>query len=137
MGDVYKFNPPIEKFTSSEKKIEQYEDTWDLSSNPNQIAAYTRILENKLVQCGWTSEEIGHVPEGFSEMFSNAIIHGNLEIKDREEGEGWATTGKKHWMENMDASKNKRRVKVHVSISQEEVILIITDGGPGFDYKPI
>lgn len=75
---------------------------------------------------------------GITELFINAIEHGNLNITYEEKSQIKAQA---NWAEEIDQrlqrpENNRKFVTVHLKQSAQFIDLKIKDQGPGFDWRP-
>lgn len=75
---------------------------------------------------------------GLSELLSNAMEHGNLEVTSDEKG-SWLKKGRHAYHEFLtrravDPRFASRRVAVEMQVDGEACLWTITDEGPGFDF---
>lgn len=74
---------------------------------------------------------------GIAELLINAVEHGNLGISYREKSALLQTGGWEQEIERRLSLPEYCQKKVHVKLEQEahEILLTITDGGDGFDFR--
>jgi anti-sigma regulatory factor (Ser/Thr protein kinase) len=109
---------------------------WDLPSDPAVLKPALEEFERRLVQAGWNEEEIRALILGADEAITNAIVHGNLQVKS-----------KKEYADNIayvqaiaEAKKSelgKRLVRLLIDVDPDLVRLSIADEGDGFNPETL
>ncbi len=86
-----------------------------------------------------TFSEIEKIRIGFSEMLTNAIEHGNLNITGKEKFEATEAGTYQNLMQKREADPRykDREVYFRVDFSKERILITIKDEGNGFDVSKI
>lgn len=115
-----------------EPSLDHFECT--LNNDLDQVSHLTELVCNLAVSRGVRSIAQRHrIAVPLEEALVNAIVHGNLEIDSATKSAGddffWQTVQERR---NSKPYVN-RIVKVRVDVSDDEIIVVIRDEGPGFD----
>lgn len=105
---------PPEHFSVNEA---EHNNIWEFESTPEKAMEVADALEARLVELGWTEEQIGNFKLVVHEGIVNAVVHGN----------------------NGDSTK---KVKVELAMTkdndgEEMAEIIIMDEGTGFDPNEV
>lgn len=102
-------------------------DEWVLPTDVKLVDKAASEFRKRLIEAGW--DEWLTMP--FQEMLINAIVHGNLGIKNKSEVESWQDAALREQREK----PTDRKVHVKFYINPEEIEVIIRDDGEGFDWQ--
>lgn len=121
----------------SENKKNRFDgDGWALESSHEWVADAMVELEKRLKIAGWSEDEIGLFPTAAEEAFTNAVIHGNLGIKRREEENLADYERRVRDAESMPKFAEKK-VRVQLNLSENEATITVEDEGDGFGVDSI
>jgi len=119
-----------EKFTPNPEYFKG--NQWELPTDIDLVNKASEELERRLIEAGWGDDAYPLVTS-FSEALINAIVHGNLEIKEKSETESWREAALRVQKEKPSTKK----VFVILNVTPEEVAINIRDEGNGFAVKEI
>lgn len=105
---------------------------WELPTDIDLVNKASEELERRLLEAGWGDESYPLVIS-FSEALINAIVHGNLEIKEKPETESWREVALRVQKETL----NTKKIFINLNITSEEISITIKDEGNGFAVKEI
>lgn len=110
---------------------------WELPTDITLLKAASAALEARLISFGWSGDELEHALNGFIELLSNAIAHGNLGVVRLRESKETiyeiALNEQKRHPEKM-----KKIVWVTFNaIDKDTLSFTISDEGEGFDPKQV
>ena len=119
----------------SEKPLgNQFErNEWILPTDINLVSLVQDKFQQRLIEAGWGKDESINLAVGFSEALINAIVHGNLEIKDKPENESWREAA----LKKQTSVPSQKSIHVNLNISSSGVAVVIKDEGEGFDWKKL
>lgn len=109
-------------------------DDWELPTDLSLVPKAADELEKRLAEMGWPKDSISDMSTAFREVLINAMVHGNLELADKnkiDENEKWDELVKRLGI------KTDKKVFVDLKITQEEVIIKVRDEGKGFDPNEV
>jgi len=116
----------------SEKKEDQFEgNDWILDTDINLVGLVADKLKERLTKAGWAEEEAMNMEVGFREALINAIVHGNLGLKEKPDGIDWGMAA----LRKQEREKSDKKVYIKLNISPEEVIIVVRDEGEGFNWQ--
>ncbi len=117
--------------TKSEQKKEYFlGNSWELPSDLSLVPEAADELEKRLAEAGWPEDSVIDMSTAFREVLINAIVHGNLELNDKNkirDDEKWDEVVKRLNV------KTDKKVSVDLEITPEKVMIRVKDGGKGFD----
>src|SRR3989339_393891 len=106
---------------------------WILPTDMNIVSRAEEEFGKRLVATGWTNDEINWLRVAFREALINAIVHGNLSIKDKLETQDWAEAADAV----LNAQPTGKKVFVKLDISPYRIEVVVRDEGKGFDYTKV
>ncbi len=105
---------------------------WTLPTDIKLVDLAEDEFKKKLTEAGWDNDDENiDMGVAFREVLINAIVHGNLGMKDKSEEESWQQAALKE-QENNPSSKS---IHVKLDITSASINVIIGDEGDGFDWK--
>lgn len=106
---------------------------WKLPTDIAWVEKASVEFTKRLQDAGWAAEDAGVLDLGFREALINAIVHGNLGIKEGEklEGENWQTAV----LRKQGGQKSPKSVFVKLDITPRHVAVTVRDEGDGYDWK--
>ena len=120
--------------TKTELKDNFHGDDWVLSTDIRLVDKAGEVFGEKLAQAGWQDHaDFEWFKTGFREALINAIVHGNLEIKNKLEGENWQEAA----LRVQEESPTQKKVYVSLDIKPDSIIVTIRDEGNGFTTQDL
>ena len=123
-------------FETTEKPITEpnyFEgNQWELPTDIGLVDKAEERFKLRLLEIGW-EEDADWLATSFGEALINAIVHGNLGVKEKPEAESWRQTALRVQQEKPSAKK----VFVSFSITPERISVTIRDEGDGFVVNEI
>jgi anti-sigma regulatory factor (Ser/Thr protein kinase) len=112
-------------------------DSWVLPTDPDlkervleEIEGRLRVLDDT----DWEEKDIlDFLTYGVGELFTNAVIHGNLCIDSEVGGDERVTMARE--MIKRDSSLRQKSIKTEFKVDSDKVTFSVEDEGPGFDWK--
>ncbi len=105
---------------------------WELPTDIGLVDEAMEQFKKKLIDAGW-EEDADWLAVSFSEALINAIVHGNLEIKEKPETETWRDVAIRIQRERPTAKK----VFVGFNIIPERISVTVRDEGNGFNVQEV
>src|SRR3989344_3882974 len=119
-----------------EKPMENHDyfmgNRWELPTDIGLVEETTNQLKKRLIDARW-EEDVDLLATSFSEALVNAIVHGNLEIKEKLENESWLDAAIRVQRERSTTKK----VFVSFNITPEQISITVRDEGNGFRFNDI
>ncbi len=105
---------------------------WELPTDIGLVNEAEKKFREKLIVAGW-EEDVDWLGTCFSEALINAIVHGNLEIKEKSETESWREIALRVQQEKPSTKK----VFVTFNVTPEQISVSIRDEGGGFNVEEV
>lgn len=103
---------------------------WELPTDLDLTDATVSALEKRLSDNNWEEDKIAAMSIGFRETLLNALIHGNLDLSDKDKEGGEETW---HSLVKRKNIQTNKKVIVDLEITPEKAAIKIKDEGKGFD----
>ncbi|MCL2792702.1 MAG: cyclic nucleotide-binding domain-containing protein [Spirochaetaceae bacterium] len=121
----------------SEKLFDKDVGSFKIGNDPFVVSIYAGLASSMLIQKGLVKPELRmHIQLIFSELFVNAIEHGNCGITFEEKAKFLESGGNIIELiaeKNIDPAIAEKRVSIEWEISRDRSTFIIRDEGAGFD----
>lgn len=104
---------------------------WQLPTDIRIVDSAAEAFRKKLKEMIWKEEDINWLEATFREVLINAIVHGNLNISEKSEGENWQTAA----LKEQASSEIEAPVYVKLDLTPDKIVIVIRDEGGGFDWK--
>lgn len=109
---------------------------WVLPSDPTIVSEVADEFARRLRAAGWSEDEI-HLPfVGFTEALNNAILHGNLGLKNSEKYADHQTYERTK-AAALASEAAQRSIHVTIDTTAGLARLTVRDEGPGFDVSSL
>lgn len=112
-------------------------DRWELPTDISIIDPAQDEVIRRMDALGWDDDAEFDIRFALSETLSNAIIHGNLGGLQRQAGESLFDFRDRIREAQGTPEARAKRVRLQVHITPQEVRIIITDEGPGFQRSDV
>jgi anti-sigma regulatory factor (Ser/Thr protein kinase) len=110
-------------------------NNWQLSTDIRLVKGASEEFNRRLIESGWKEDEASSLEMAFEETLINAIVHGNLEIKEKSDDESWYSAALK--VQAGDRALNHKKVYVSIDVTTDAVSVTVRDEGNGFDWKKL